>query len=75
MKIKNLCFCLIIIIIRLSYNAQWVQQNSGTTNTLWQVHFLVQDTGYVVGFNDTVLKTTDGGTNWNYLNIGTSDNL
>src|SRR5689334_3508104 len=42
----------------------WVQQVSGTTNTLWSVHFLSDTTGYVVGDNATMLRTTNGGATW-----------
>ena len=47
----------------------WFQQNSGTDSTLNDVYFLNNDTGYACGWN-TVLKTTDGGTNWLPLTTG-----
>jgi len=75
MKIKTLFFCLATFISGLNTNAQWIQQNSGTTNNLYDVHFPTQDTGYVVGYYGTILKTIDGGTNWNSLNSGTTVNL
>jgi photosystem II stability/assembly factor-like uncharacterized protein len=46
--------------------------NSGTVNLLYKVHFPANDTGYVVGELGTILKTTDGGTNWITLNSGTT---
>jgi len=42
----------------------WVQQTSGTTNTLWSVHFLSDTVGWTVGDNATMLRTTNGGTTW-----------
>ncbi len=53
----------------------WYLLNSGTTNNLRGVMFADANTGYVVGDNGTVLKTTDGGVNWSSLSVGTSQNL
>ncbi len=39
----------------------WIQQNSGTSNPLWNVFFVNPDTGWAVGYNGTILKTTSGG--------------
>lgn len=35
---------------------------------LQSVQFLNLNVGYAAGFNGALLKTTDGGTNWNYIN-------
>lgn len=43
--------------------ATWTCQNSGTSTVLYDVHFVDQDLGYVVG-PSTVLKTTNGGITW-----------
>ena len=48
--------------------AQWVQQNSTTAINLSTVFFPTDQVGYVVQENGYLLKTTNGGTNWN--NIG-----
>lgn len=58
------------MIAKLSF-AQWVSQNSGTTNALNSVFCINADTVYVVGVGGTILKTTDGGNNWNAQNSGT----
>ncbi len=42
----------------------WNPQPSGTTNFLNDVHFLNENVGWVAGAQATLLKTTDGGTNW-----------
>lgn len=57
----------------LSYS-QWVQQSSGTTNLLLNIFFADQNTGFAVGITGTVLKTTNGGTNW-ILQSVTGQNL
>lgn len=53
--------------------AGWEAQNSGTTATLRSVHFPIgTDIGYVVGTAGTILKTTNGGTDWTPLTSGTN---
>ena len=60
-----------ILILYLSGTAQtyspadviWQSQISGTTNPLHSVYFINEDTGWVVGDNGTILKTSDGGVN------------
>gem|GEM_PF-2539789 len=42
----------------------WKAVSSGTFNTLEKVHFPTESVGYAVGWNKTVLKTTDGGLTW-----------
>jgi photosystem II stability/assembly factor-like uncharacterized protein len=44
--------------------AQWMQINSGTTNSLQSVHFADNNNGYVVGEAGLILKSTDGGLTW-----------
>lgn len=61
-------FCFISLVAR----AQWTQLNSGTTNGLTSVFFLNNDTGFVVGFSGTILKTVDGGLTWLPQNSGTN---
>lgn len=56
-------------------NAQWVPQTSGTTNHLNSVYFTDSNTGYAVGWNGTILKTTDGGENWLSQSSGTTNHL
>ncbi len=48
--------------------AQWVPQNSGTTNDLNSVHFTNEFVGFVSG-DGIILKTTDGGINWSSQNF------
>lgn len=62
---KNILLLLIFsTMIFLTGNAQWVEQVSGTSEQLNEVHFVSATTGYIVGDNGTILKTIDGGTNW-----------
>lgn len=44
-------------------NAQWIQQNSGTSTDFHSVKFINKYTGWACG-TGTILKTTNGGINW-----------
>lgn len=72
---KKLIKLLIALIGINSAMAQWVPQNSGTTNDLKSVFFTDELTGYAVGNGGTILKTTNGGDNWEIKNSGTSEGL
>jgi photosystem II stability/assembly factor-like uncharacterized protein len=39
------------------------------------LHFADQNIGFVVGYNETILKTTDGGANWISQSSGSSFDL
>jgi gliding motility-associated-like protein len=43
---------------------EWVQQNSGVNSYLLDVEFINENTGYAVGMDGVILKTTNGGTDW-----------
>jgi len=54
----------------------WIAQSSGTTKSLYSVHFpLDATTGYTVGADGTIRKTTNGGDTWFFQNSGTTDAL
>lgn len=63
---KNLRTLISLLLIILSTNAlaQWVQQNSGTSSTLFAVHFANGQSGWAVGAGGTIIHTADGGQNW-----------
>ncbi|MCK9211031.1 MAG: YCF48-related protein [Ignavibacteriaceae bacterium] len=48
-------------------NAQWVKQNSGTSERLTDVVMLDSSTAIAVGMNQTILKTTNSGETWNFI--------
>jgi photosystem II stability/assembly factor-like uncharacterized protein len=65
---KKVVIIFIIFVFHFNItNAQWYNQSSGTLHDLNSVSFVSHDTGYVVGNNGTILKTVDGGANWNAL--------
>ncbi len=55
--------------------AQWLPQNSNTTNHLTSICFTDNDTGFTVGEAGTILKSIDGGENWSIINSGISAEL
>ncbi len=61
----KIIFISIIICISLQIGeAQWIQQNSGTNENLYDIEFINDQTGWAVGDAGVVIKTTNGGTNW-----------
>ena len=70
---KKTIFLFVLIIISLNSYSQpnWTKQTTGVSVYLNSIFFVNQNTGYCVGDNSTFLYTTNGGTNWNYRNIGT----
>ena len=65
---KKIILTLIFYICSNAFlNAQWILQSSFTSNNLYDIEFYNRYTGWAVGDGGTILKTTNGGTNW--LNI------
>jgi photosystem II stability/assembly factor-like uncharacterized protein len=49
----------------------WTPQTSGTTETLFDIHFFDEFYGWACGTNGVVLATIDGGASWNiYSQVG-----
>lgn len=53
----------------------WSQQANSNKSALLDVYFVNQDTGYVCGYNGTILKTVNGGTDWVAQISGVTDAL
>jgi photosystem II stability/assembly factor-like uncharacterized protein len=63
--------CLICVLLTgsaLHAQSIWQPLNSGTTKNLHEVFFTSADTGYVVGEDSVLLRTTDRGNTWTRLN-------
>lgn len=60
---------LLILASTYSLNSQWTSMYSGTTQILTSVNFHGRTTGYSVGFNNVVSRTTDGGSSWTANNV------
>ena len=68
-KIKKLLYVIIVLTLFPFLEipnviAQWIPQESGTSFNLWSIHFANDNTGFCVGDNGTIQKTTNGGNNW-----------
>jgi photosystem II stability/assembly factor-like uncharacterized protein len=71
---KTSAAIIIILLFHLfpsSSFSQWFTLTSGTTEHLYSVYFTSPATGWAAGANGTILKTTNGGTNW-FAQTGTS---
>ncbi len=79
MKNKTL---IIIILLSIGYPlkvnncySQWVVEAIVSSNDLYAVKFVNPNTAYVVGENQTIAKSSNGGENWIIQNSGTIGDL
>ncbi|MBK8983338.1 MAG: T9SS type A sorting domain-containing protein [Ignavibacteria bacterium] len=54
----------LFLIFFIDCEAQWYSQQSGTTNTLYDIEFINDRTGWCSGDGGYIIKTTNGGENW-----------
>jgi len=57
-----------------AYNTNRLR-NTSTTANLFGVCFLSEDEGYAVGAGGTIIRLTEGGDQWEYINSGTANQL
>ena len=60
--------CVLLTAKTVHAQSTWQTLGSGTTKNLREVFFTSADTGYVVGEDSVLLRTTDGGNTWTLLN-------
>ena len=75
---KNIKLLIAVIALTISLNSisqPFTALNSGTTESLGTIHFTDDNTGYILGLNGTIKKTTDGGTTWKSLISGTTKDI
>jgi len=65
----------LVIIISVTGFSQWIFQNSGIYTNLYSIYFLDENNGWITGAEGRILKTTDGGNNWQQIPSGTSNSL
>ncbi len=53
----------------------WTLQTSGTTQSLYGIYFIDVNKGWAVGYNGTIIHTTNGGTNWTAQTSGITNHL
>jgi photosystem II stability/assembly factor-like uncharacterized protein len=77
--LKKIFLILLLLFIYSAYNnasAQgWIVQASGVNATLRMVVFYNGATGWSVGYNGTIIKTTNSGITWTPQVSGTTDDL
>ncbi len=64
-----------IILKSTNAGASWVQQISGTANTLRFIYVLNPNDIWAGGDNGTILHTTNGGANWFVQSVNSSDSI
>ena len=65
---KTLLVLFLFLISIQNSEAQWFTQQSGTTNPLYDIEFINEQTGWCSGVG-VILKTTNGGVHWiDFLN-------
>jgi len=71
------CFIAVLLAFpKLSFGQEWKWMNPKPQgNDLYSVFFTNASTGYSVGENGTIIKTTDSGDSWFYQNSGTKQSL
>lgn len=62
------------MLVSINANAQWIWQNPlPQGNPLNSSSFINDNTGWIAGKNGTLLKTTNGGANWNIMQNGSNE--
>ena len=76
-KLFYTSFTIILVVSSLLYSQQgWFWQNPiPQGNHLFDISFFNENIGYAVGFAGTVIKTTNGGTNWVNQFIGVTNHF
>jgi photosystem II stability/assembly factor-like uncharacterized protein len=59
----------LLILLPLSLNAQWEILNEGFKGSINTIDFVDEYIGWIAGSNGTLLKTNDGGENWDTVPI------
>ena len=59
------------MIVKICF-AQWEILNDGFKGNINTIDFVNENIGWIAGYNGTLLKTTDGGDNWNTIPIDES---
>ena len=73
--LRRFAVLLLIILLNNSLYSQsgWTRQPVNTLKTLWGISFINDNTGWVVGDSNIILKTTNGGTNWTKTTYGNGE--
>lgn len=72
---KYLVICFLAILSNTDAQSVWSIQQSPTINDFTSIFFINDSTGWITGYNGTILKTTNRGQVWEIQNSGTSKHL
>ena len=67
---KSNCLILLLVLffyVQTSFAQTWIPLNTGVSQDLKCLHFLDSQIGFAAGENGTIIKTQDGGANWDSL--------
>lgn len=68
---KSIIMITVIVSMSLTtLNAQWHEVNSPTSNSITDIHIVDSENGFMSCSLGTVLKTTNGGLDWQAINTG-----
>ncbi len=71
---KNILI-IVCLLLQINLSAQWYPQNPyPTANNLYSTTFPSDSIGYAVGDNRCIMKSIDGGTSWNVINVSSGIN-
>ncbi len=68
MKLISTLFILLIT-TTFSFSQGWIQQASGTMQSLQGVKMVNSSSATTVGLDSKIIKTTNSGSNWNIENL------
>jgi photosystem II stability/assembly factor-like uncharacterized protein len=74
MRSLKLLFLVVLLLTNIC-NSQWTQIPTGISSFLVDLSFVNPDTGWVVGHNQTILKTTNAGQIWIPQTPGNTDDI
>jgi photosystem II stability/assembly factor-like uncharacterized protein len=75
-QLPTLLILLIVLLPKFALGqTSFSSQTTPTTQLLWGISFADTSIGYACGASGTLLKTTNGGTNWTSLTSGTTADL
>lgn len=64
------------ILLKSNYNFQvWDRVNTNTNQTLFDINFIDDNTGFITGSGGVILKSDDGGLTWKKLASNVKENL
>lgn len=64
-----------LVFLNIPCYTQWTLIPIGTSADIFDLHFISMNTGWVVGSNGTILKTTNGGNTWAVQKSNLNTNL